>query len=91
MPYMKVPNESRVFFARYGYYNGSKYKFTHRDPKTGELFGDDIPVGKNPVTFGKWVSGESVRLINEDDNGREVVEPDRKQKKKNRGKKHENN
>ena len=58
----KVDNGSGVFFARRGQYNGGTYTFTHRDPKTGELWSDDIPVGKNPIEYGKWVPGESVRL-----------------------------
>ena len=84
MPYITVPNESRVFFARYGYYNGGKYTFTHRDPQTGDLWGEDIPVGKNPIELGKWVSGDSVRLIWSDEDGKEVIEPPKKQKKKHR-------
>lgn len=69
-----IPNTYGLINARYGYYNGGKYLFTHRNPKTGELWGEDIPVGKNPIEYGKWVSGDSVRLIYEED-GKEVVEP----------------
>lgn len=58
----KVENEAGVYFARKGHYNGGNYTFTHRDPKTGDLWGEDIPVGKNPIEYGAWVPGESVRL-----------------------------
>ena len=56
-------NEVGVYFARRGHYNGGNYTFTHRDPKTGELWGEDIPTGKkSPIEYGMWVPGESVRL-----------------------------
>lgn len=58
----KVENEAGVYFARKGHCNGGNYTFTHRDPKTGDLWGEDIPVGKNPIEYGIWVPGESVRL-----------------------------
>ena len=58
----KVENEAGVYFARKGHYNGGNYTVTHRDPKTGDLWGEDIPVGKNPIEYGAWVPGESVRL-----------------------------
>lgn len=59
---VKVENINRLYNARYGYYKGQKYVFTHRDPDTGELWGEDIPVGKNPTEYGKWVPGDSVKL-----------------------------
>lgn len=81
---VNVPNQSRVYFARYGYYAGGKYTFSHRDPQTGDLWGEDIPVGKNPVEYGKWVPGDQVRLIWTDEEGHEVVEPQVSNKKKRR-------
>ena len=84
---MKIPNQSNLYFCRYGYYAGGKYTFTHRDPATGDLYGEDIPVGKSPVEYGKWVPGDQVRLIWKDEEGHEVVETSKKNKK--RGKKHD--
>lgn len=83
---VRVPNINGLFNARYGYYDGKKYVFTHRDPDTGALWGEDIPVGKNPVEFGKWVQADQVRLIWTDDDGNEIIEPKKNKKKK--GKRH---
>lgn len=69
-----VPNQNNLYNARRGHYNGGIYTFTHRDPATGDLWGEDIPVGKSPVEYGKWVPGDSVRLIWNDSEGREVVD-----------------
>ena len=33
---------------------------THRDPQTGDLWGEDIPVGKKPTEYGCWVRADSV-------------------------------
>lgn len=79
-----VPNQNNLYFARYGYYGGSKYTFTHRDPATGDLWGEDIPVGKSPVEYGEWVSGDSVRLIWNDGETNQVEKnkPSKRSKKK---------
>ena len=58
-----VANESGVFFAREGYYKGKKVVVTHRDPKSGDLWLDDYPVGKSPVTYGIWVPADSVKFV----------------------------
>lgn len=60
---VNVPNINNLYNARYGFYNGGRYTFTHRDPQTGDLWGEDIPVGSSPVEYGKWVPADSVRLI----------------------------
>ena len=39
---------------------GKKYLFTHRDPKTNMIYGEDISDGKN---LGKWVHSEEVTFI----------------------------
>ena len=77
-----VPNQCGIYFARRGHYNGGIYTFTHRDPQTGDLWGEDIPVGKAPVEYGKWVPGDSVRLIWND--GQEAAEPTKNKRKKRR-------
>lgn len=59
---VKVQNNSNLYNAMYGRYKGKRYVFTHRDPQTGDLWSDDIPVGKNPVEYGGWVSADSVVL-----------------------------
>lgn len=59
---VKVPNINNLYNATYGWYKGKRYVFTHRDPETGDLWGEDIPVGQDPVEYGKWVPGDSVKL-----------------------------
>ena len=56
-------NEANVFYAREGYYKGKKVVATHRDPQSGELWLEDYPVGKSPVTYGVWVPADSVRFV----------------------------
>ena len=79
---VNVPNQSNVFFARYGIYKGQKYVFSHRDPVTGELWGEDIPVGKSPVEYGKWVPGDSVKIIWDDGAAESVVQKSNKKRRK---------
>ena len=55
-----VKNESGILNARKGRYKGKEYVFTHRDPKNGKAYGEDIPVG---LTYGKWVPSEQVEFI----------------------------
>lgn len=52
-------NESGIMNARYGMYKGNNYLFTHRDPKTGYVWGEDIPVDLH--AYGCWVPYDSVR------------------------------
>lgn len=40
-----------------GIFKGKKCLFTHRNPVTGDVWSDDIPVGKE---FGAWVPFDSV-------------------------------
>lgn len=56
---MRVENDARVFFARKGYYNGKEVTVTHRHG--AEVWLEDYPVGKNPITYGCWVSSDSVK------------------------------
>ena len=62
---MRVTNDANTFTARLGMYDGQLYTFTHRNPSTGELWGEDIPVGRRdngkPI-YGTWVRAEKVRL-----------------------------
>lgn len=63
---VKVENDYNLYNARHGRYKGKMYTFTHRDPQTGDLWGEDIPVGNKPVEYGRWVPGDSV-VINWDE------------------------
>ena len=86
-----VPNQSNVYFARYGIYKGQKHIFSHRDPVTGELWGEDIPVGKNPTEYGRWVPGDSVKIIWDDGSTESINQkPDQKRNKKSKKKPHNN-
>ena len=53
-------NDDRMLGARYGWYQGKKYLFTHRNPKNGDLYGEDIPIVPGSLILGKWVSSDSV-------------------------------
>lgn len=54
----KIENESGIFNARYGYFKGNKYLFTHRDPKTGEVYREIEEGAANP-----WVPYECVSWV----------------------------
>lgn len=43
---------AELMFYRRGYYKGALCEFTNRNPKTGEVWSDDI---------GHWVSSDSVK------------------------------
>ena len=53
-------NDGRMLGARYGRYQGKEYLFTHRNPKNGDLYGEDIPIVLGSLILGKWVSSDSV-------------------------------
>lgn len=53
-------NDGRMRGARYGRYRGKEYLFTHRNPKNGDLYGEDIPIVPGSLILGKWVSSDSV-------------------------------
>lgn len=53
-------NDGRMLGARYGRYQGEEYLFTHRNPKNGDLYGEDIPIVPSSLTHGKWVPSDSV-------------------------------
>lgn len=60
----RVANDSGMKNAKVGMYNGKPYTFTHRNPKTGELYGEDIPVSsKEYGVYGKWVPAEKVTFV----------------------------
>lgn len=57
-----------IAYGRKGIYNGRKFTFTHRNPKNGDVWSDEIPVvyhTKNGVVveYGKWVSTDKVRWL----------------------------
>ena len=54
--------------GRTGMYGGKNYVFDHRDPKTGEVWSDDLPVygsdnGKKIVGYGKWVDPKKIKWL----------------------------
>ena len=54
--------------GRTGMYGGKNYVFDHRDPKTGEVWSDDLPVyggdnGKKVVGYGKWVDPKKIKWL----------------------------
>lgn len=53
-------NNDRMLGARYGRYQGKEYLFTHRNPKNGDLYGEDIPIVPGSLILGKWVSSYEV-------------------------------
>lgn len=53
-------NSGRMLGARYGWYQGKEYLFTHRNPKNGDLYGEDIPIVPGCLILGKWVPSDSV-------------------------------
>ena len=53
-------NDAHVKGARFGMYKGEKYTFTHRDPSTGKIWGEDVPNGKE---LGKWVAADSITWL----------------------------
>ena len=60
----RIQNQSSVRNARYGMVGGKTYLFTHRNPATGDLWAEDVPVHTGDgLTFGKWIKSGSVRLI----------------------------
>lgn len=52
--------------SRYGNYGGTVCLFTHRDPKSGQVWSDDIPITDDNgkvVEWGKWVEPASVTWL----------------------------
>ncbi len=58
-----------ISYGRYGYYDGKTYYFTHRNPKNGNVWSDEIPVrefnerGKVVIRYGTWVESDKVKWI----------------------------
>ena len=53
-------------FGRKGIYKGKTYTFTHWNPKTNEVWGDDIMAGKDSLglpVYGKWVPKKAVKFL----------------------------
>lgn len=59
------PNDAGVFGARRGNWRGTMSVFTHRNPKNGTVWGEDIPVmrGGRIVGYGAWVPYDEVKFI----------------------------
>ena len=56
--------------GRKGMYAGNVYVFTCRDPKSGNVWSDDIPNGPK-IPDGRWVDADSVHW--EDNDGKDQV------------------
>ena len=58
-----------ISFGRYGNYGGKIYFFTHRNPKNGEVWSDEIPTrglnerGKVVIRYGTWVASDKVQWL----------------------------
>lgn len=51
-------------YGREGMYKGKLYTFTHRNPETGEVWSDDIPVKTDSGNaYGRWVNPDSVKWV----------------------------
>lgn len=49
---------------RKGIYGEKQYKFTHRNPQTGEVYSPFIPVqDKREICYGKWVDPSKVKWV----------------------------
>ena len=56
-------NDAGVYYAQSGKYKGVESVFTHRDPDTGLIFGEDIPVKNGGhIEYGKWVEYGSIEF-----------------------------
>ena len=58
-----------ISYGRYGNYGGKKCFFTHRNPKNGEVWSDDIiasvihTANGVKVEYGKWVASDKVQWL----------------------------
>ena len=55
-------------FGRYGVYGGKKCFFTHRNPKNGDVWSDDIAIVHNTlngvkVEYGNCVASDKVKWL----------------------------
>lgn len=60
-----VSNEAGIVNARVGIYNGEKSVFTHRNPDTGMIWGEDLKVrySNGHYDLGRWVPSDSVEWL----------------------------
>lgn len=61
---MITNNDAGIKNARHGIWNGQKSVFTHRNPETGAVFGEDlaIRIGKK-LEYGRWVPADEVEFV----------------------------
>lgn len=59
----RIHNIAGVFGAKYGFWKGRKCLFTHRDPKTSDVYAESIFVDDD-VLSGKWIPSEEVTWEN---------------------------
>ena len=52
--------------GRRGMYGGNIYTFTHRDPKSGKVYSNEIPVLPKEDIYGAWVYPDEVKWIKEE-------------------------
>ena len=59
-----------IAYGKYGIYGGNTYYFTHRNPKNGDVWSDEIPARikyingkKTVVEWGMWVATDKVKWL----------------------------
>ena len=57
-----------IAFGKYGIYDGKKFFFTHRNPRNGEVWSDDIAIvfhtsRGTKVEYGMWVASDKVKWL----------------------------
>ena len=50
-------NEYGLYNCQKGFFDGQEYTFSHFNPKTNEVYSDDIPFNDS---YGRWVPNDSV-------------------------------
>lgn len=58
-----VPNDAGVFGARRGIWRGKESVFTHRNPKNGKIWGENLPDHWGSLILGTWVDPKEVKFI----------------------------
>lgn len=61
-------SSSGIYNTRIGIYNGTKSLFTNYNPANGDVFGEDLPEGKDDSGFtmyGRWVPKDKVEWLDE--------------------------
>ena len=65
---IETRSASGMYNTRIGIYGSTKSLFTHYNPENGDVWGEDIPDGKDEngyQMYGRWVPGDKVKWIDE--------------------------